>query len=205
MSAAPIRIAIAEDMTVLREALVALLSLEDDLEVVAESSRGDDALAKIAALRPDIVLLDLDLPVVDGLVIAERLQGLGDVTKIVVLTALDKPAVVRTALINNVRAFLPKGVSINTLVDAVRTVHRGGTVIGADLISAALCSRPNPLTDRERDVLTLMAAGDTAKEASRKLHIAVGTVSNTMSRILQKLRARNKVDAIRIATENNWI
>ncbi|KZB85351.1 hypothetical protein AVL48_30780 [Amycolatopsis regifaucium] len=147
----------------------------------------------------------VELPVVDGLAIAGQLRGHGCGTKVVVLSALDKPAVVRAALSNSVQAFLPKGVSIDKLVETVRRVHDGETVIGAELISAALSGELNPLTSREREVLTLLAGGETAKEVSRELHIAVGTVSNTVTRILQKLRARNKVDAIRIAKENGWI
>lgn len=205
MNAPVIRVVVAEDMTVLREALVALLDGETDIEVVAEAGSGDEALRQIAAHDPDIVLLDIGLPVLDGLSVARRLHEEKSGTRVVVLSALDRPSVVRSALSSNVCAFLPKGVSVDALVAAIRRVRAGEVVIDSALLATALSAGENPLAERERTVLRHMAEGDTTRDVARNLHLACGTISNTMTRVLQKLNARNKVDAIRIAREHDWL
>lgn len=198
-----IRVLVAEDMRVLRDALTALLVLEDDIEVVGEAERGDQVLALVAACAPDVVILDIDLPGVDGLTLARQI---GTATaKVLVLSALDRPGVVREALDAGVRAFLPKGVSVDSLIDAIRRVESGELVIAPGLLAAALRNGRNPLTEREQAVLRRVEIGKTAKDISRELHMAVGTTRNHMTRILHKLGARNRVEAIRLARESGWL
>lgn len=192
-------------MQVLREALVGLLSLEDDLDVVGDTDRGDQALALIAAVTPDIVILDLDLPGIDGLSVARAIKDSTLNCKVLVLSAHDRPGAVREALDTGVLGFLPKGVSIDTLIDAIHHVHKGTLAISPELLRSAINGASNPLTPRERTLLRIMATGDTAKEVARHLHLAEGTVRNHVTRILQKLNARNKLEAVRIANDSGWL
>jgi len=201
----PIKVLVAEDMRVLRDALIALLALEDDLDVVGEAERGDQVLALLPACTPDVVVLDIDLPGVDGLTLARQIKLTHAGTRILVLSALDRPGVVREALDAGVRGFLPKGVSVDTLVSAIRQVDQGGLAISPTLLATAMQGGRNPLTEREQAVLRRVAAGKTAKDVSRELHMAVGTARNHMTRILHKLGARNRVEAIRVAQEAGWL
>lgn len=196
-----IRLVVVEDMTVLREAIVNLLSLESDMVVVGEAERGDQALSLIATLTPDIVILDLELPGMSGLAVA---RGIRD-RKVLVLSALDRPGVVREALDAGVLGYLPKGVSIDTLIDAVRRVHRGEVVIPSALLASTMSGGRSPLTEREQVVLQLAARGDTMKDISCALNISAGTARNHLTRIRRKLSARNKIEAIRVARESGWL
>ncbi|WP_328604334.1 response regulator transcription factor [Amycolatopsis sp. NBC_00345] len=205
MTRQPIRVLVAEDMRVLRDALTALLALEDDLDVVGEAERGDEVLTLLRSRTPDVVVLDIDLPGVDGLTLARQIKLTAADTRILVLSALDRPGVVREALDAGVRGFLPKGVSVDTLISAIRQVDQGGLVISPTLLATAMRGGRNPLTEREQAVLHRVAAGKTAKDISRELHMAVGTARNHMTRILHKLGARNRVEAIRVAQEAGWL
>ncbi|MCO1579832.1 response regulator transcription factor [Crossiella sp. SN42] len=196
-----IRVAVAEDMTVLREALVSLFRLEPDIEVVAETGRGDTVAGLVERTSPDVLLLDIELPGADGLTVARQLRATAPGLRLLLLSVLDRPAVLQEALSLGVHGFLPKGRSVTVVLDAIRRVHRGETVITSD----GRIGAPSPLTRRELAVLELMARGDTAKEVARALNLATGTVQNHMTRVLDKLGARNKVDAIRLATDHGWL
>ncbi len=205
MTPAPIRVLVAEDMQVLREAVIALLALEKDIEVVADTERGDQVIGLLRTSLPHVAVLDIDLPGVDGLTLARQIGTITPKTRVLVLSALDRPGVVREALNAGVHGFLPKGVSIDTLIDGIRKVHSGELVISPSLLAAAMRGGQNPLTEREQDVLRHVATGSTAKDISQELHMAIGTTRNHMTRILHKLGARNRVEAIRLARESGWL
>ncbi|RSM63041.1 DNA-binding response regulator [Amycolatopsis sp. WAC 01376] len=190
-----IRIFVAEDMAVLRDALTALLALEPDIEVVGETDRGDQVPSLVASCRPDVLVLDIDLPGQNGLTLARHLQD----HRILVLSALDRPGIVREALDAGVRGFLPKGASVDALTAAIRQVAAGGLAIAPDLLNAAMKDGKNPLSEHEQTILRRIATGATAADISRELHMAIGTARNHTTRVLQKLGARNQIEAIRTA------
>ncbi|MGC7101755.1 response regulator [Amycolatopsis lurida] len=200
-----IRVLLAEDQRVLREALTSLLGLESDIEVVGAAERGEDVLRLVEAARPDVALLDIGLPGISGLCVAKEVRRLFPGVRIVLLTSLDKPGTVREALSAGVDGFLPKGTSTADLVEAIRQVHTGKPAVAPELVSAALAAGENPLTPRERSILQLAAAGTPPLEIAQRLFLAEGTVRNRITRIIAKLSARNATDAVRIAQQTGWI
>ncbi|EFL08864.1 MULTISPECIES: response regulator transcription factor [Actinomycetes] len=200
-----IRVALAEDQRVLREALVALLQLERDLTVVGVAERGEEAVQLAGNVKPDVLILDIGLPDVSGLTVASRVRARLPAIRILMLTSLDKPGVVREALTLGVNGFLPKGVAAAELVEAIRDVHAGKRVVSPDLVSSALAAGENPLTPRERSILQLAATGTPPPQIAGQLHLAEGTVRNYITRIIAKLSARNATDAIRIAQHYGWL
>lgn len=200
-----IRIVLAEDQRVLRDALVSLLQQERDVTVVGAADRGEEAAQMVASTRPDVLILDIGLPDVSGLTVAARVRSQFPAVRILLLTALDKPGVVREALTLGVSGFLPKGVAAADLIAAIRDVHAGKRVVSPDLVSAALAAGENPLTLRERSILQLAAAGTPPPLIATQLHLAEGTVRNYITRIISKLSARNSTDAIRIAKHFGWL
>ncbi|OCC11760.1 LuxR C-terminal-related transcriptional regulator [Streptomyces sp. PTY087I2] len=200
-----IRILLAEDMDLVRGALVALLGLEDDLEVVAEVERGDKILSAALEARPDVAIIDIGLPVLDGLsaaaLLAEELPG----CRVLILTSLTRPGVLRRALDVKVSGFLPKDASPQELAEAVRRIMAGHRAIDPQLALAAWDSAETPLTDREMEVLRLTAEGDEVPEIASRLHLSTGTVRNYLTSVVTKLNARNRVDAVRIAHESGWL
>ncbi len=200
-----IRILVAEDMLVLRDALTTLLSAEDDIEIVGATEHGDRVLGLIEESSPDIVVLDIDLPGVDGLMLARQIGAVTADVRVLVLSAMDRPGIVREALDAGVRAFLKKGVSVDTLIDAIRRVDVGDLVISPSLLADALENGQTPLTEREQAVLQRVAIGKTAEDISRELHMAVGTTRNHMTQILRKLNVRNRIEAIQRAREAGWL
>ncbi|WP_331766181.1 response regulator transcription factor [Embleya sp. NBC_00896] len=200
-----IRILLAEDMHMVRGALVALLELEDDFEVVSQLARGDEILAAAAETRPDVALIDIDLPGLDGLSAAARLHAEMPGCKTLILTSLGRPGTLRRALTAQVSGFLLKDDSPDELADAVRRVHAGHRVIDAKLALAAWSGVENPLTERETAVLRLASEGHEATEIAALLHLTTGTVRNYLTSVVAKLNARGRVDAIRIAREYDWL
>ncbi|MBP2703611.1 response regulator transcription factor [Microbispora sp. RL4-1S] len=200
-----IRLLLAEDMHLIRKALVALLSGEHDLEVVAEADRGEDIVRLACLRRPEIALLDIGMPGVDGLTAAAELHRRLPSCKTIVLTGLGTPMALRRALDANVRGFVVKDALPSHLVDCIRRVSRGERVIDPDLAVAALDADSNPLTARELDVLETAADGATVGEIADRLCLSRGTVRNYLSRILSKVGARSRVEAIQIASECGWL
>lgn len=200
-----IRILLAEDMHMVRGALVALLDLEDDFEVVAEIARGDEVVPTALDVRPDVAVIDIDLPGLDGLSAAARLRAELPGCRTLILTALGRPGTLRRAMAAQVSGFLRKDESPRRLADAIRRVHGGGRVVDPELAMAAWGGAENPLTERETEVLRLAADGHDADEIAGMLHLTIGTVRNYLTSVVTKLHARNRVDAIRIARENDWI
>ncbi|SEG49142.1 two component transcriptional regulator, LuxR family [Actinacidiphila yanglinensis] len=200
-----IRILIAEDMHLLREALVGLLSAEPDMAVVAEVDDGARIVPTALTHRPDVAIIDIGMPGLDGVEASIGLRTALPGCKVVILTALTAPGQLRRALRAQVAGFLPKAARAAELTSAIRTVAAGGRVIDSDLAVAALETPASPLTQRETEVLRLSATGAQPAEIAQRLFITYGTARNYLTSAVGKLSARNRVDAIRIATEAGWI
>jgi len=200
-----IRILLAEDTAILRDTLAAVLDLQDDMAVVAEIDRGDRIVAAAKQHRPDVALLDIGLPGTDGLTAAAALHEQVPECRVLILTALAVPANLRTALEAHVAGFLAKDTPATELIHAIRVVAADGRVIDPALALAALESRPSPLTDREADVLRLHAEGLDPRDIAAQLYLSYGTVRNYLASATDKLGARNRIHAIKIATENHWL
>lgn len=200
-----IRVLLAEDMHMVRGALIALLNLEPDIEVVAEVSSGDKIVPMVSEHRPDVAVIDIDLPILDGLTAATKIRETMPTVRTLMLTSLGRPGTLRRALAARVDGFLLKDAPPGQLADAIRDVAAGKRVVDAQLALAAWDRGECPLTDRELEVLRLAAAGSDAPEIAVALSLSPGTVRNYMTTIITKLNGRNRVDAIRIAEEAGWI
>jgi two-component system, NarL family, response regulator DesR len=200
-----IRVLVAEDMRILRETLVAVLRMEDDIEVVAELAAGDGIVAAALHHLPDVAVLDIDLPRVDGLTAAGELHERLPECRVLILTVLGRPGNLRRALEAHVRGFLVKDAPAHELVDAIRRIVAGERVIDSKLALAALETARNPLSPREAEVLKRHAAGADPAEIAAELFLSYGTVRNYLASAVTKLGARNRVDAARIAAEAGWL
>lgn len=201
-----IRVLLAEDQHVIRGALVALLGLEADLEIVEAVESGDAAVAAALVHRPDVAVLDIDMPgTIDGLDAAATIRDKLPACRTLMLTGYGKPGHLRRALASQVDGFLLKTAPPEELTAAIRTVAGGGRVLDPSLAVTAWDLADNPLTQREVDVLRLVAGGAEATEVAERLHLTAGTVRNYLTAIVAKLNARNRTDAVRIASESGWI
>jgi two-component system response regulator DesR len=200
-----IKVLLAEDMHMVRGALVALLNLESDIEVVAEVSSGDQILPAAKAAQPDVAVIDIDLPGKDGLSAAIEIhENLPDCHTLI-LTSLGRPGTVRRALDAKVNGFLLKDAPSDKLANAVRSVAIGRRFIDSELALAAWETDDCPLTPRELEILSLAAKGRTVADIAAELYLSAGTVRNYLAAVVTKLNARNRVHAIRIATESEWL
>jgi two-component system response regulator DesR len=200
-----IRVLIAEDQAMVRGALASLLELEDDLEVVAQTGRGDEVLAAARAASPDVALMDIEMPGQDGIAAAAQLRAELPQTRVLILTTFGRPGYLRRALEAGAAGFLMKDAPARQLAEAIREVNAGGRVIDPALAAAAIADGVSPLTDRERDVLVTAADHLTAAEVAANLHLSEGTVRNYLSSAIRKLGARNRSEAIRVAQEKGWL
>lgn len=200
-----IRILLADDENLIRSALAGLLGLEDDLDVVAQASSGSEALAAAAKHRPDVALLDLQMPEPDGIEVARRLRAELPECRCVILTSHGRPGYLKTALAAGVMGFLPKTVSALDLAQAVRTVARGGRYVDPQLAAEAIGAGDSPLTARESDVLSLAAEGTPVEEIAARAHLSAGTVRNYLSAVVTKLGVANRHEAVRVAQQKGWI
>jgi two-component system response regulator DesR len=200
-----IRVLIAEDMHMIRGALVALLSLEDDVEVVAELERGDLIVQTALETHPDVAVVDIDLPGLDGLTAAEQLHQRLPECRTLVLTGLSQPGNLLRALKVHVRGFIVKDAPAETLADGVRRVARGERVIDPELVAAALEAGSSPLTAREADVLREASSGVPTDQIAARLSLSPATVRNYLSNAISKVGGRNRIDAIRIARNAGWL
>jgi two-component system response regulator DesR len=200
-----IRVLVAEDMRILRDTLVAMLDLEDDLEVVAQVASGDRILPEALRHHPDVAVVDIDLPVVDGLTAAAELHQRLPACRVLVLTGLSQPGHLRRALAAHVSGYTLKDAPSDELVAAVRRVAAGGRVFDPALAVAALETADSPLSAREAEVLERHSAGASAAEIAKDMHLSYGTVRNYLASAVTKLGARNRVDAARIAREAGWL
>jgi two-component system response regulator DesR len=202
---AVIRVLLAEDMHMVRGALVALLNLESDIEVVAEVASGDEILPTAKSVQPDVAVIDIDLPGKDGLTAATEIHESLPGVHTLILTSLGKPGTVRRALDAKVNGFLLKDAPSDKLANAVRSVAVGRRVIDSELALAAWETDECPLTPREIEVLRLTARGRNVADIAAELFLSPGTVRNYLAAVVTKLNARNRVNAIRIATEAEWL
>ncbi|MGW4209578.1 response regulator transcription factor [Lentzea sp. NPDC004789] len=200
-----IRVLLAEDMHMVRGALVALLNLEPDIEVVAEVDSGDKIIAMVQRHQPDVAVIDIDLPILDGLTAAGTIRDTLPEVRTLMLTSLARPGTLRKALAARVDGFILKDAPPAQLAAAIRDVKQGKRVVDSQLALAAWDQGECPLTDRELDVLRLAASGTDAPDIARALSLSVGTVRNYLTMIISKLNARNRVDAIRVAQDAGWI
>ncbi|MBO1413060.1 DNA-binding response regulator [Streptomyces sp. FH025] len=200
-----ITVVLAEDMHMIRGALVALLGFEMDIDVAAEVDHGDDILPAVLKHRPNVAVLDIDMPGTDGLTAAGLIHQKLPSCRTLILTSLGRPGNLRRALEAHVSGFILKDAPPARLADAIRRVSLGERVIDRQLAFAAWDTASNPLTARETEVLKLAAEGAEADEIASRLFLSVGTVRNYLTTIVTKLGGRNRVDAVRIAREQGWI
>ncbi|MFW6091378.1 MAG: response regulator [Actinomycetota bacterium] len=201
----PIRLLLAEDEHLIRGALAALLALEDDMELVAEAASGDEALAMARKHRPDIALLDLQMPGIDGIAAAEALTVDVPGCRAVIVTSHGRAGYLKRALAAGVRGFLPKTASASVLAEAVRTVHGGGRYVDPELAAEAISEGDSPLTPREADILELAASGAPVDEIAERVSLSPGTVRNHLSAAAQKLGTSNRYEAVQVAQRHGWI
>ena len=200
-----IRVLIAEDQTMVRGALRALLDLEDDLEVVAEVGRGDAVVEAAREHRPDVALLDIEMPGLDGIEAARALATAVPEVRAVVLTTFGRPGFLRRAMEVGASGFLVKDAPVAELARAIRAVVAGERVIDRELAAAALAIGATPLSAREADVLREAADGATVAEIARRLFLSEGTARNYLSSAIGKTGARTRVEAARVAEEKGWL
>lgn len=200
-----ITVLIAEDAHMIRGALVALLTLEPDFDVVAELDRGDQIVETALRVRPEVAVLDIDLPGCDGLTAAQQLHAQLPDCAVLVLTGLSQPGYLLRALQVHVRGFIVKDAPAATLAAGIRDVAAGRRVIDPELIAAALETGASPLTERETDVLRAARTGISTEQIAAELALSAATVRNYLSNAISKVGARNRIDAIRIATNAGWL
>ncbi|MFI9812649.1 response regulator transcription factor [Saccharothrix variisporea] len=200
-----IRVLIAEDMHLIRRALAALLLLEDDIEVVADVDRGDLVVETALRVRPDVAVLDIELPGVDGLTAAAELHRRLPECRTLVLTGLGRPGNLLRALQSHVRGFITKDAPPEALTDGIRRVAAGQRVIDPDLVATALETGGSPLTPRETDVLRAAGTGVSTEEIGTLLSLSPATVRNYLSNAIGKVGGRNRIDALRIARDAGWL
>ncbi len=200
-----IRLLLAEDQGMMRGALALLLGLEPDMEVVAQVDRGDLVLAAALEHRPDVALLDIEMPGVSGLDAAAQLRVSLPACRVIILTTFGRPGYLRRAMEGGAKGFLVKDAPVEELAGAIRRVLAGETVIDQDLAAAALTAGPNPLTDREREVLAAAADGATIADVAVALHLSESTVRNYLSAAIGKTGTRNRIEAVRAARSQGWL
>jgi two-component system response regulator DesR len=200
-----VRVLIAETTRLLRDALAVLLSKEPDLEVVCVAGDGDQIVPMAVEAKPDVAMIDIDLPTTDAFALAGELRTELPDCAIVFTATRGRPGELQRATAMRVAGFLLKDTPSDTVAGAIRRVSRGERVIDADLVFAALHKSRSPLTPRELDVLRLVAEGASTAQIAADLVVTVGTVRNHLTRINSKIGAHNRVQAIRIAQESRWI
>jgi two-component system response regulator DesR len=200
-----IRVALAEDQTMVLGALSALLDLESDITVVATSANGREALDSVRRLAPDVLVTDIEMPQMTGLELAAALRTDHPNTRTIILTTFARPGYLRRAMDAGARGYLLKDRPAKELAEAVRRVHRGLRVVDPALATEAWNAEPDPLTDRERQILQRAGDGRSSSDIAAELHLSEGTVRNYLSEAIAKLGAANRIDAARIARTKGWL
>ena len=210
-----IRLVVADDQAILRSGLVALLGLESDVEVVGEAADGASTLAAVAEHRPDVLLLDVQMPAgttaegtpgpEDGIDVAETLRGTEGAPRIIVLTTFGRAGYLRRTMEAGATGFMVKDTPVEQLVDAIRRVHQGLRVVDPELAAQSLAVGASPLTLKETEVLQTAAAGGTTARIAQTLFLSEGTVRNHISSAIGKLGVADRAEAVRAGTENGWI
>ena len=200
-----IRIIIAEDQALVSGALAALLGLEDDLQVISLAKNGQEALALCEKEQPDILVTDIEMPIMSGLELAAAIAEKKLTSKVIVLTTFARSGYLRRAMASGVRGYMLKDAPADTLAAAIRTVHGGGRAIAPELAMESWGGEQDPLSERERQVLRLAGTGSSSTEIAKLMHLSEGTVRNYLSEAISKLQAKNRVDAYRLARDQGWL
>jgi two-component system, NarL family, response regulator DesR len=200
-----IRLLLADDQELIRQALRVLLDLEPDFQVVASVGRGDEVTAAALEHRPDVALLDIDMPGLDGLATAAVLTAQVPDCRVVILTTFGRTGYLRRAMEAGAVGFVVKDAPADTLADVIRRVAAGERVVDPALAAATLAAGQSPLTARERDVLIAARSGATVAEIAARLYLAEGTVRNYLSGATTKTGTRNRIEALRVADERGWL
>jgi two-component system response regulator DesR len=200
-----IRVLIAEDQAMVRGALASLLGLEHDMEVVAQVARGDEVLDAARAAQPDVALLDIEMPGATGLDAAAVLREAIPDCRILILTTFGRPGYLRRAMEQGASGFLLKDAPAEQLASAIRRAVAGERIVDPGLAAAALSQGENPLTAREREVLAAAREHATVADLAAALYLSPGTVRNHLSSVMQKLDARNRSEAVRVAEDQGWL
>jgi two-component system response regulator DesR len=204
-SADKIRVLLADDQALVRGALASLLSLEPDLDVVSEVGRGDEVVPAARSTRPDVALLDVEMPGLDGIAATAALRAALPGCRVLVVTTFGRPGYLRRALEAGASGFVVKDTPARRLADAVRRVHAGLRVVDPVLAAESLAAGDSPLTDRETDVLRVARTGGTVADLAAALHLSEGTVRNHLSAAIGKTGARTRAEAVRLAEEAGWL
>jgi two-component system, NarL family, response regulator DesR len=200
-----IRLLLAEDQAMVRGAIAALLRLEGDMEIVAEVGRGDEVVPTALAHRPDVAVLDIEMPGLDGLAATAQLRSALPGCRVVILTTFGRPGYLRRAMEAGATGFVLKDAPASELASAIRRVARGQRVVDPALAVTALSEGANPLSEREREVLALASERGTVAEIAERLVLSEGTVRNHLSAAIQKVGARNRAEAARMAAAKGWL
>jgi two-component system response regulator DesR len=200
-----VRLLIADDQALVRGALAALLDLEPDLEVVCEVGRGDEVVGAARTSKPDVALLDVEMPGLDGIGAAAALRAAVPGVRVLMVTTFGRPGYLRRAMEAGASGFVVKDTPAAQLADAVRRVYHGLRVVDPSLAAETLVAGTSPLTARESDVLKSARAGGTVADIARELHLSEGTVRNHLSAAIGKTGARTRAEAVRIAVNNGWL
>ncbi|MDQ2847564.1 MAG: response regulator transcription factor [Actinomycetota bacterium] len=200
-----IRVLLADDQAMIRGAFAALLGLEADIEVVAQVATGDEVVPAAVRHRPDVALLDVQMPGMDGLAAAAALGAQLPGCRVIMLTTFGRPGYLRRAMEAGATGFLVKDAPPEQLVEAIRRVHAGLRVVDPQLAAETLTMGASPLTGRERDVLVAAVQGGTVAQLAKKLFLSEGTVRNHLSAAIGKTGAATRAEAVRLATERGWL
>lgn len=204
----PIRVMLVDDQTLVRQGVRSLLGLSDRIEVVGEASDGKQAVEQVPVVAPDVVLMDMRMPVMSGLEAVQALSAAGQLPPTIILTTFDDDQLVLAGIKAGAKGYLLKDVSLEQLVEAIETVHSGGSLMqpamtqrlmsGLEQLNNNFVSldQPDPLTERETEILRLMAGGFSNKEIANSLGVAEGTIKNHVSNILSKLGVRDRTRAV---------
>ena len=205
MTTAPIRVLLAEDQSLVRGALAALLSMEDDIAVVAQVSSGDAVVPTALEVRPDVAMLDIEMPGMDGLAAAAALRTAIPDCRVLIVTTFGRPGYLRQALEAGAMGFVLKDAPASQLAIAIRQVAAGRRVVDPALALDALSEGANPLSEREREVLVASTGQATVADIAQAMTLSEGTVRNHLSAAIQKIGARNRAEAARIALDKGWL
>jgi two-component system response regulator DesR len=200
-----IKIILAEDQVMVSGALVALLKLEGDIEVLGQAKNGKEALDLCKQLQPDVVVTDIEMPIMTGLELAAEIAQQKLASKVIVLTTFARAGFLKRAMASGVRGYMLKDAPAEDLAKAIRTVHGGGKAIAPELAMESWGGPQDPLSERERQVLRLAGTGSTSSEIAKIMHLSEGTVRNYLSEAISKLNAKNRVEAFRMARDEGWL
>jgi two-component system, NarL family, response regulator DesR len=200
-----VRVLLAEDQAMVRGAIAALLNLEEDIEIVAEASRGDEVVPAALQSVPDVALLDVEMPGGNGLIAAAALREKLPSCRVIILTTFGRAGYLKRAMESGAVGFLLKDAPSSELAKAIHRVMRGERVVDPDLAAMALSAGDNPLTEREREVLAASEDGATIEDVAARLYLSEGTVRNYLSTAIKKLGARNRIEAARLAERKGWL